>query len=520
MFVSHNNVVFRYDLDQSPAVELYTSARPIQEMFFINDFLILETNDDYININTNNGDVIDQENFFYESVGHVSINSLSKVYSRNTGVSPSDLVSFVVNPDGTFGAQNDSPYHGDYPNANRVYSFADGSRVVDGSGIVYHALDSTYAGSLAGPFDHADFHVNLPVVMRGNTLHAYTNTFVESGSYDLSGSKDTFFIHDGDIHLFKYELSNVSVEVVGFDELSPDEPGKPVNPVGLAYSADSIQYDNKDKVYILSRNNLTIFVYNVSTMSYESGIPLNHAPLFMDYSPAIDKLYLAYADGRVSQVDLSTFEETISFNTPQTPCGLESVGNYTMVCDPTGAWVSHMTFNHDGVLISSKDWNYYSEEYHWSDANKKLYHYRDDTSPNDLLWENIGINGVIGDDLDSPYHSSIWSYPLCVHPDGDFVLVGSGKTYNAITLIEENDLEESILGCGWSRDILYTFENASNAILNSWSDNFISNEEGSWPGSPIQMVPLQSGSILIVTDVEGVPHFDLFNDEIFSTSFE
>ncbi len=79
------------------------------------------------------------------------------------------------------------------------------------------------------------------------------------------------------------------------------------------------------------------------------------------------------------------------------------------------AWVSHFTYSPEGVLISWEDWNYHSYEYVWSAANRRMYHLRDGTSPNDLLWEEIDINGVLGLQEDSPYHSIAGiSHPIWV----------------------------------------------------------------------------------------------------------
>ena len=112
--------------------------------------------------------------------------------------------------------------------------------------------------------------------------------------------------------------------------------------------------------------------------------------------------------------------------------------------DASGAWNTHYTFSPNGTMISSVDWNYRSEEYIWSDANQKMYFFRDDSSPNDILWEEINADGVtypdlplggIGKKIDSPDHSSSGiTHPIRVKPDGSVVLLGSGVFRDAISV--------------------------------------------------------------------------------------
>src|SRR4030095_13260613 len=91
-----------------------------------------------------------------------------KFFGRTSNVSPSDVVMLSLKPDGTFGAQSDSPYHGDYPNATRTFLFPGDARVVDDAGIIYSTGDLSYLGSLAGAFDDVDFNGDAPILLRAN----------------------------------------------------------------------------------------------------------------------------------------------------------------------------------------------------------------------------------------------------------------------------------------------------------------------------------------------------------------
>ena len=105
-------------------------------------------------------------------------------------------------PDGTMGPQGDSPYHGDYPNASRTFLFPNQARLVDNSGTVYSTSDLTYNNSLAGSFDDIGFYGELPIVLRGDTVFSYSNTFGETGSHSFAGVRDALFVHGESVFAF------------------------------------------------------------------------------------------------------------------------------------------------------------------------------------------------------------------------------------------------------------------------------------------------------------------------------
>jgi hypothetical protein len=78
-----------------------------------------------------------------------------------------------------------------------------------------------------------------------------------------------------------------------------------------------------------------------------------------------------------------------------------------------------------------------------------MYFLRDDTSPNDLLWEDIDVNGVIGEKKDSPLHtSSGFKHPIRVNLDGSIALLGSvvihnGQTSERLDIVLPNEISDA-----------------------------------------------------------------------------
>ena len=74
--------------------------------------------------------------------------------------------------------------------------------------------------------------------------------------------------------------------------------------------------------------------------------------------------------------------------------GLAAVGDLVLAQDNSGAWKSHYIFDRDGNLTDDEDWNYYSRAYAWNEKYNRVFFFRDHTSPNDLMYEDIDQNTI------------------------------------------------------------------------------------------------------------------------------
>lgn len=170
--------------------------------------------------------------------------------------------------------------------------------------------------------------------------------------------------------------------------------------------------------------------------------------------------------------------------------------------------MSHFTYDPTGVLLSQVEWNYYSSEYIWNAANRKMYFFRDDTSPNDLIWEDIDINGFIGATQDSPYHSSDGiRHPIRVAPDGSIALLGSGRIYDAISLQQIDVLSNNIEDAAWTGGNLYTLiPGIYGSEIQEWSQNYAILDSILLVGEPLRIFSM-GAYLMIITSVDGIPRF-------------
>ena len=128
-------------------------------------------------------------------------------------------------------------------------------------------------------------------------------------------------------------------------------------------------------------------------------------------------------------------EETAFATLPASPLGLTTAGPFVVAVDPTGAWESHHVFGPTGTKITAVEWNHPSRDFAWSPANRRLYYFRDSSTPNDLMWETIEATGQITTRGESPYHGDYAiAPPIRVSRDGARVLLGSGDLYDGTSL--------------------------------------------------------------------------------------
>ncbi len=514
IYVSFGRRTARLALDGSGETHLINTVTDIDASVIDGDYLFLcdsnnSSGSQFTSIAKATGAIRDSENFFYGMGGLSVAPTRHKIFGRSLGISPSDIIQVTI-PGGFLGEQSDSPYHGDYPGATRTFVFPNDSKVADDSGIIYNAADLTYVNSYAGALTDLDFSGDRSVILRNNSLIGFSNTFLETGRHTLAGSPLRIFVSGKYVYSFyQGDTRGVFQVQTPLSALLPGAPGEPIDPTNLAYTPEKIVMGEDGVIYLLSRGNFSVFRWSVPDRGYLPTIPLLDAPTEIDYSSVNDALYLAYPGGSITRIlpGASLIEAPFA-NLPLSPGGLATAGEYVFAMDASGAWATHYVFDPNGTLLSSQDWNYYSQEYIWSGTNRKMYFFRDDTSPNDIIWENLDLEGVLGAEMDSPYHDSAgWIHPIRVAPDGSVVVVGSGRVFNAITLVLENALSNDISDADWLNGALFSLRaSGPNSEVQAWNSTYGLADSAQLPGTPLRLLTVGQ-NLQAITQVAGRPIF-------------
>lgn len=535
LYIAYDKSTYRYAADGSNEQFIISASSTVQSLHTDGDLLLINHSSGLysrlISVDKNTNQTIATFSDYIESLyGASEAPSINRLFGSRSGISPDDVVYVEYNDDGTFVTAQDSPYHGDYPSSSKTWVFPNEGRFVDDSGTIYSTSDLTYAGSFPSNIDDITFHgVDIPIVLEGNTITAYTNTFLPTGSVVLANEPNAIFTQGSDVFAFRHTHSAdpIAVESIPLSNLSTSTPGQPVDPSGLPYSPDDLLVDTNGVVYLLSKGHQNIFRWDPATQSYLQSISLIGTPKFFAYSADNHSLYLAYDSGLIYSIDLSTSNlvEVAFAVLPSSPLGLSTAGEFVFSVDGSGAWNTHYTFDPSGTLISSIDWNYYSRAYVWNEARQKMYFFRDDTSPNDLLWEEINANGTayptiepggIGLKQDSPLHTSTgFQHPIRIAPDGSVVVLGSGLIHDAETLTRLTPaLSNPITDATWSGGTLFSVHTISGSSqYQRWTSAYGLSLAETYPGEAYRLATIPNDKLVGVNiAADGIPSFYVFDD--------
>lgn len=517
LYLSFGRRTSRFKLDVTGEVRLATSLGTVSALITDASTLYIGSGSEYLAVNKQSGVQTDSKSFFDSLTGFSIAPNLKKIFGDTQGVSPADIAEIQLDGAGKMLALKDSSYHGDYAIGNKTFVFPDESRVVDNSGLIYKTSDLTYSASLGGAFTDLVFNGDLPIVARDNVLTAYSSAMLSTGQVTLNAAPLKIAISGSTIFSFcSGSPRGLFVLQTPLDSFAPPVPGRPVTPTGRVYTPDAVSQGG-DTIYLLSGTNRSIFRWSVSGKRYLSSIPLVTVPNHIATTSDGKRLYLSYDNGGINLIKPEeALTETPFANAPGKPIGLATAGEYVFVCDNSGAWATHHILQPGGKFISSVDWNQYSEEYIWSAATRKMYFFSDGSSPNDLYWEDIAVDGTIGADMETPYHDDEKIiHPIRVSPEGGLVVLGSGQIYNGLTLETITSLSNSFTDSVWAYGAIYSVRLLNNVTqVQAWTGVAYSNSKSvTIQGTPLRIFEVPNGLLVLVLQ-SGVPKFISLNSTL------
>jgi hypothetical protein len=520
--VAYGSTVYRYGTTFTDESLVGSASSAIQSIFLDGDLVIaVHSTGLYGRVTIFNritGAVLSSANTYVDSIyGASHARGSNRLYGRSQGVSPSDIVTASYTNAGIVTGPSDSPYHGDYAGASKTWIFPDETRVVDSSGTVYNTPGLSYYGSFAGALTDIAFNGDVPIALRGTELISFTHTLLEAGRAPVSATANSELqVTASDAYVFSPAAADPFVEVVALSAIKAPEPGSPVNPEGLAYTVDDVFTDKDGNLLLFSKAQMSLFRWSPSDRKYTGSLPLIGAPLYAAYSEENHAAYFAYENQMVRKMDLSAPEpkEVAFFNLPGVPRGLATAGPLVFAADPSGAWGSHYVFAADGTMTDSLDWNYYSRVWEWDPVKRRMYFFRDDTSPNDLHFETIDEAGKIVGEGETPYHGDFGAVPpIRVSPDGGRVVIGSGVVFQTDGMSKAASLANDFSDAVWRGDKLFTLRLINGITqLQTWEGPQLlpGSLVRQFSGTPVRLLDTKAG-LLLITSVDGTPRFTLLN---------
>lgn len=280
-----------------------------------------------------------------------------------------------------------------------------------------------------------------------------------------------------------------------------------------AYVPDQIVADGAGTIYLLSRSNARVYRWSVATGSYLGPWVVGKStemPSVAALSAEHKRLYFGYQSGLISYINLNgDSRETAFTGIAASVRALAAAGRYLLAQDDSGAWATHYTFDSAATRLDSKDWNYFSRSYAWNASQSRLYFFRDDTSPNDLLYETIDqATGKITDSGDSPYHGDYpIQGPIRVAGGGGRIFIGTGDIYSTSDLKVVKSLGGRYTDAQWLDDgaLMTMHSNDSvNTTVTLYNSSLVMVGTRIVAGNPLALIK-DGASMIAVTSVAGKP---------------
>ena len=289
-----------------------------------------------------------------------------------------------------------------------------------------------------------------------------------------------------------------------------------------AYVPDQVFSDSTGTIYLLSRQNSRLYRWSKSTGGFiaplvigqKSG-PVAMTPNVSVLSAEHNRIYLGYPSGQITYINLSGDQRETAFTAIASSVrGLSPVGQYLLAQDDSGAWATHYIFDNAAKLMDSKEWNAFSYYYAWNPSQARVYFFRDDTSPNDLMYETIDqATGKIDGSGESPYHGDYAIRgPIRISNGGGRIILGSGDIYSTSDLKVVKSLGSSFQDSQWLDDgslVTMQASGSDNTLVTLYNASFGIAKSQVFAGAPEALIKT-GGSIIAVTGVAGKPKMNMF----------
>jgi hypothetical protein len=498
VFIGFNLSVMQFSLDFSSSQPL-TNAWPNPTDIGLDTNLLFVVKDREIQtIRVNDGIEVGH----YTSIGgyytpeRITVaRSGNVIYGAQVGLSPQDILRIPYESSGTLGIAFSSPYHGVYPSTVNVYASDSGQYVTDDSGVIYNGADLTYANGSGGPVNDFIWVGTEFYALHPHSVARLNASFKELGMQELTIEAHALAEKNGNLFLFRDQggptAEKISIASLGKPAShAASEPGSP-------FLADYIDMSDAGIIYMFSAAKREIRRFSVPLWEYLDAITLPLSPILAAVDKQGDQVYVAYDGGRIGLVPSGATSEQFLTYFPVTAKSLAAADNFAMIVDYTGAWVSHRLANDQGSQTDWVEWNYWSREFSWCRNSRRFFHFRDDTSPNDLHFEAIDTLGQISARGESPYHGEvITSLPIRPNPNCAYVLLGSGQVFDGVSLALLSTLPTQLDEAVWIGSTLFTIQSGTGtSIVTRWTAGFTVSGTGEIAGEVKRM--FTSGSNLI-----------------------
>jgi PKD repeat protein len=545
-YVAYNYVVMHVGPAGENPVTIYTSPikdynntpLPIVNILAADGFLFIgvssysipDTPGSLISVDPVTGQAINTVNQPVKAIAAAP--GANKLYAGSMYQSPSYMVQISYTANGMLDSSwvTDPSGKSTSPGSRTVVS-PDETRVINSGGVVY-AADLNPLDTLTGMLTDLVMVGSTLVGLRNDQVISFDGQWIETGLYQpsaaplrlLSEGQTVYAISDNDTYL--YSDHNPIVETIPLASIQPPVPGEPVNPVGLSYNPGKMVIDKNEIVYILSKENRSIFRYSPAERRYLTSIPLARGADLIAYDAARHQLYLGYQNRRITRIDLAvSFAEIPVMVLGNSPYSFTVGDTFLMVISspaPAESYAFGSTTTYTSYTLSGQKLSttaiYYgvADELFWDSVPRRVFALPRGNGA--VLYMQINPDGTFTGNASPPYPDNYsYSWPMRRSPDGLTYTMG-GAVADVTSLLKIYTFPAYYTDLIWWKGVLYaagyTYSYpVGSSYVQKLNADYSSAAMAPLSGQVRQMFAVQDGLLAVTYDGER-PHFTLFDETL------
>ncbi|CAN5458666.1 hypothetical protein BH23VER1_BH23VER1_19580 [soil metagenome] len=385
-------------------------------------------------------------------------------------------------------------------------------------GTVLDAVTLTPRGEI-GDWDALTFAQDgTPIAAVGSTVFAFDADLIVTGRYDFdqplaeidaSGAALVALLVD------PTTPTGIRPETVDLAAISP----VPAAPTARArFGSGAIFSDAAGTIYFLAKSDRALYRWSSTFRQYLPPIPFQRTPADADYSPALDRILVAFPSGSVVQFDPATaVPQAFAFSRGPLR-SVTAAGDFTVVTsEESGKPV--IVFGPDGAEIPQTfSLPAIESPVYSADLGALLYSHVSIGFNKSVRKSTVGSNGQISPPVTSSSSRSEFPTAVSVSADGSYVYesstrkVLSGATLAVVSSVPAPIFETPFQSAAWVHNTLVTLTSShtGSTVATQEAPGFGIAPRGTVPGEPLAVVPL-GPLVAVVTLVSDAPAIHLLD---------
>ena len=479
LFIAYGDTVMRRNLDGSDESLLFDAGAAIQHLAVDGDLVFVQSGPRRVTtVDADSGTELDSLQLSTNIGDLAAAPGLRRLFLHGSS-SASRLVYIQYTEAGLLSAPVQWPHTTQELRVNTPLALSpDESLLFDQTGSAFDTATLSFVGSLGNTITALDGFDDGFAVLRNQFLSLYGPDLLIRGSLLLPNPAHAMFVDGNNALVFSRGdgtaagITVASADLADFPTLEleffEDTPT-----LDLSFLRDGI-VDENGLAYISIGGSGDIFrLFDTHTQQFVANFRVPVGAYMTRPDIEARRIYTATQEGAVLYLDLDDITQQFPlFNVPYTIIDFIAIDDFIFANTMLGFQnPAFRTYDLEGNPLDARSSNNIISQYHiWEPGRRRVYHLREIFLTADLMYTEVGEDGAIGATVGSGAPADGATFPIRVSPDGERILLGSGRIHAADGLGIVGNLPNPIVDALWLNGVLFTLANVDDsAQVQRWS---------------------------------------------------